>query len=73
MFALHSTTTWYDQPEEEEVSEQNTEELIGNLIISAVHFQFRRLQDGDIPRNTKLTAIPEHKLVLNSLPYPNTS
>lgn len=47
--------------EEDEPSEQNTEEHIANLIVTRVHFQFRRLQDGDIPKNTKLTAIPEHK------------
>ena len=35
--------------------------------MSRVHFQFRRLQDGDIPKNTKLTAIPEHKYVDKSV------
>lgn len=47
--------------EDDEPSEQNTHELIGNLVVSRVHFQFRRLQDGNIPKDTKITAIPEHK------------
>lgn len=54
------------EDDDEEPSEQNTEELIGDLSVSRVHFQFRRLQDGDIPKNTKVTAIPEHKLVMHS-------